>query len=178
MSDEVNLPKCDKRIEMAGGRANVCLGNEPYSCERMLRDSRCPLGKTVEQEQLGTEDVTFRKVDPSVFLGSIDKPCPCCGEYPIDSESTTTSTSDFGFGIYCKKCIEKIHKVNEICRGGAKEHRSSEMEPEEWGLFNKCIECKGQLFTRSVTGGMLVGSLTEIKICPNCDIGYLPKQKG
>ena len=46
---ELKLPKCKKRKEWTtiAGDVNVCLGNEPYSCERMLREFGCPLGKKV-----------------------------------------------------------------------------------------------------------------------------------
>lgn len=38
-----DLPECDNRILYLG--SNVCLGHEPYSCERMFRDYGCPLKK-------------------------------------------------------------------------------------------------------------------------------------
>jgi len=40
--EDEDLPKCDNRILCIG--SNVCLGNEPYSCERMFRDYGCPRG--------------------------------------------------------------------------------------------------------------------------------------
>jgi len=36
-------PECDNRILCMG--SNVCIGHEPYSCERMFRDYGCPLKK-------------------------------------------------------------------------------------------------------------------------------------
>ena len=41
-SKDEDLPECDNRILCLG--SNVCLGNEPYSCERMFRDYECPRG--------------------------------------------------------------------------------------------------------------------------------------
>lgn len=38
-----NMPDCDNRILCMG--SNVCLGHEPYCCERMFRDYGCPLKK-------------------------------------------------------------------------------------------------------------------------------------
>jgi hypothetical protein len=40
---DANMPECDNRILCLG--SNVCLGHEPYSCERMFRDYGCPLNK-------------------------------------------------------------------------------------------------------------------------------------
>jgi hypothetical protein len=43
-----DLPECDNRVLCMG--SNVCLGNEPYSCERMFKDYKCPRGYQKKRE--------------------------------------------------------------------------------------------------------------------------------
>jgi hypothetical protein len=44
-----DLPDCDNRVLCMG--SNICLGNEPYSCERMFKDFKCPRGYEKRREE-------------------------------------------------------------------------------------------------------------------------------